>query len=258
MSFRKTILRSLARPAKRVLGPERWLKVRRLLYLNNAAVRYDVLTVAVMRKALQAPGAAIDVGAHAGEIMRLLRFVSPQVPIVAFEPLPDHYEKLVEAWNGVPGVRIFNAALSDREEVREFTHVVTNPAYSGFRERKYERSSEETATISVTTRVLDDVLGERERIAFVKIDVEGAELEVLRGAVRTLSTNKPVVVFEHGLGAADRYETTPEQVFDLLNETCGLRVFVMESWLRGGRPESRTSFGEQFRTGKNYYFVAAP
>jgi hypothetical protein len=55
----------------------------------------------------------------------------------------------------------------------------------------------------------------------IKIDVEGAELLLIRGARETIAKNKPVIVFEHGLGGADSYGHTPEQVFDLLID-CGL------------------------------------
>ncbi|HLY39530.1 MAG TPA: FkbM family methyltransferase [Candidatus Binatia bacterium] len=54
------------------------------------------------------------------------------------------------------------------------------------------------------------------RLRRQRLDVEGAELEVLRGAGRTLHRWKPYVVFEHGLGAADSYGTSPGMVHELL------------------------------------------
>ena len=95
------------------------------------------------------------------------------------------------------------------------------------------------------------------RIDFVKIDVEGGELHVLRGATKTLHRWKPVVIFEHGLGAADYYGASPEELWTLLDE-CGLGTSLMERWLRGEPALTRDEFVEQFRTGRNYYFMAHP
>jgi hypothetical protein len=58
----------------------------------------------------------------------------------------------------------------------------------------------------------------------LKVDVEGAELQVLRGAFNTLCRHRPYVFFEHGRGGADHYDTTPYQLFDFLVDECGLRI----------------------------------
>ena len=50
--------------------------------------------------------------------------------------------------------------------------------------------------------------------ALIKIDVEGADLQVLQGAQRTLAAHRPSSP-EHGLGSADHYDTCPED-FDAL------------------------------------------
>ena len=57
----------------------------------------------------------------------------------------------------------------------------------------------------------------------MKIDVEGAELQVLEGAVGTLREARPVVAFEHGLGTG-----MSEDLFNLLCRDVGLRLFNME------------------------------
>lgn len=105
---------------------------------------------------------------------------------------------------------------------------------------------------------LDEIIPASYPIKFIKIDVEGAELQVLRGAVDTLKRNLPTVVFEHGLGAADCYGTEPQMVFDLFAE-CGLRCFTMEMWLSSHAVSSlsRKQFCEEFSSGKNFYFMAS-
>ncbi len=89
----------------------------------------------------------------------------------------------------------------------------------------------------------------------IKIDVEGAELEVLKGATETIKRCKPVIVFEHGLGASDHYGTTPDLIFDLVSG-CGLKISTMYNWLHGNPELNKSSFSEQFYKKINYYFIA--
>jgi hypothetical protein len=76
--------------------------------------------------------------------------------------------------------------------------------------------------------------------------------------METVRKNRPVIVFEHGLGAADHYRTAPDDVYDLLADECGLRLFLMADWLRGdGGGLGKDAFREQFYSGANYCFLAA-
>jgi len=183
--------------------------------------------------------------------------MAPKGTFFAFEPLPDLYKKLSAAFT-FPPVKVFNLALSDRADVVSFNYVVSNPAYSGLRKRRYDRPHEADCTITVPTDRLDAIIGEQGHVDFMKIDVEGAELQVLQGGVRTISRCKPVIVFEHGIGAADCYGTGPEQVYDLLCNECGLGISLLDSWLVRRQPLSREGFCEQFNKGLNYYFIAHP
>lgn len=183
--------------------------------------------------------------------------MAPKGRFFAFEPLPEFYKKLSGSFTSPP-VKVFNLALSDREDVVSFNYVVSNPAYSGLRKRRYDRPNEADCTITVPTDRLDAIIGEHDHVDFIKIDVEGAELQVLRGGVRTINRCKPVIVFEHGIGAADCYGTKPEQVYDLLCDECGLRISLLDKWLVGRQPLSREGFCEQFNKGLNYYFIAHP
>ena len=120
-------------------------------------------------------------------------------------------------------------ALAAGTGVSEFHHVVTNDSYSGLRGRRYDRPRESVEVISVATARMDDVIPADLPIAFVKIDVEGGELGVLAGAQRTLARWAPVVVFEHGLGAADYYGTRPEDVYAALSDV----ELTVSLWIDG-------------------------
>src|SRR5262249_26220258 len=83
------------------------------------------------------------------------------------------------------------------------------------------------------------------KVRLIKIDVEGAELQVLAGSIKTLSRDKPIIVFEHGLGAAEYYNTRPEQVFELLS-SCGLCISSLSCFLRRRRSFTKEEFTKIF------------
>jgi FkbM family methyltransferase len=209
----------------------------------------DALRV-VLAATLAPDGSAIDIGAHRGEVLRDMVRLAPLGRHIAFEPLPDLHAELTRMF---PGVDVRDAALSDEPGQTRFVHVRTSPAYSGLRERAYP-GEEELEEIDVRVETLDAALPEGFVPALVKIDVEGAELQVLRGGLDTLARHKPLVVFEHGKGASPAYGTRPADVFELLTAQVALRVFDMD----GEGPYSLAQFEEAYEQGSRWNFLARP
>lgn len=240
----------------RVAAPLRWLNRTLRLVKRGARLNrnYDRWTVDIMARVLRDDSNAIDVGCHRGSMLQEIIRCAPNGAHHAFEPLPEMAATLRQRF---PTVTIHEAALSDSAGTATFRRVVDRPAYSGLRERDYPDANVRIETITVETAKLDDALPEGFRVDFVKVDVEGGELGVFRGATRLLSRCKPVVVFEHGLGAAEHYGTRPEAVYDLLEE-CGLRLSLLNDWLRGSAPLTRERFIDEFDQRRNFYFVAHP
>ena len=225
--------------------------------LGDKSRLYDLQTLQVMRKLLQPGSCCIDVGCHRGVIMKEMVALAPQGDHWGFEPLPDLFAGLVERFKDNPRVHLRAEALSDAEGSATFQHVVDQPGYSGFRKRRYESADTRTVEIQVRMARLDELIPNEQRIDLIKIDVEGAELQVLRGAEGLVRRCKPVIVFEHGLGAADHYGTEPEHIHDLLSGY-GLSIGLMGDWLAGRRDKafSRAAFGDEFRQARNFYFIA--
>lgn len=235
-------------------------RARRLFAPKGINEIYDEETLAVMKSVLREDSNCVDVGCHQGDFLRDFCRLAPQGAHFAFEPLPHLFAKLKEEFGALKNVRLSDSVLSDQTGLTSFQHVVSNPAFSGVRQRAYPREKEQIEVIEVGQNPMDDLIPDDMPIDFIKIDVEGAELQVLRGAVRTIARCRPTIVFEHGVGAADHYGTRPENVFDLLCNDCGLQVFLMREWLNLGAQAalSRERFVHQFNSGENYYFMACP
>ena len=221
---------------------------------------YDMQTIAVMKRILQEDSNCVDVGCYQGSILREILRLAPKGTHFAFEPLPRMYQGLREAFGSLTALHLYDYALSDTTGTTSFQHVVSNPAYSGLRERRYDRPHEQIQEIVVKTNLLDNIIPKHIAIQFIKVDAEGAELQVLKGAIETIKNSRPIIVFEHGLGAADYYGTSPDNIYDLLAVQCGLKLFLMREWLESNNVASlsREAFCEQFSSGNNYYFMAAP
>ncbi len=214
---------------------------------------YDFQTIAVIKKVLKSASGYIDIGAHKGHILRELVKAAPLGKGFAFEPIPPLFENLKNKYG--KKVAVHNLALSDEKGEAEFSYVVDRPAISGLKERRVEGEEYNTKKIKVTIGTLDDIIPENVQIDLIKIDVEGAELGVLKGGENTIKRCKPVILFEFGAGGADLYGSTPEMVFDFL-ESCGLSVSTLDYYLKNKLPFSREEFVGQYNKGYNYFFIA--
>ena len=221
--------------------------------------RYDRDTELVLRRVLGPTASCVDVGCHKGEVLEVMLRYAPQGQHYGFEPIPALFEDLKKNFAQRPNCHFYQLGLSNAPGETSFNYVMSNPAYSGFVKRKYDRAHEEDTLIRVRKERLDAVLPAEARVALIKIDVEGAELEVLQGATGVIQTSRPVIVFEHGLGASDYYGTRPEQIYDLLaSPELRMHVSTMARWLAGQAAFSRAELVQQFEQGLNYYFIAYP
>lgn len=134
-------------------------------------------------------GTCIDIGANIGLYTLLLAaLVGPRGRVIAFEPSPDTRARLERASAGIPGVIVLPYALGSEESVRRLVHSEATHAWSNLR-----NSDDSGATFSdVSVRRLDEVLeiGKSQPIDFLKLDVEGWEVEVLKGATKLLSSGR--------------------------------------------------------------------
>jgi FkbM family methyltransferase len=214
----------LERPARWVY---RWLTSSRrppaISEWDLRAARDNAYVRALLRSTLRTDSSCIDVGAHRGSFLRQFLEFAPQGRHWAFEPIPAMASQLRREFGTA---EVHECALSDHEGRAAFQYVPELPAWSGLRVQPYPRAAR-PEPMTVAVRRLDGLIPEDVAIAFVKIDVEGAELEVLRGAEAVLVRCRPVVLFECAQVHHAQYATTPQDVHKVLAR-CGLGVFLMD------------------------------
>lgn len=158
----------------------------------------------------------LDIGANLGWYSMLLARRSPRLRIHAFEPEPRNLTLLRQnlQQNGITNVTVHAVAVADRAGTMQ---LFPYPEKNMGRHSLVPQAG--CAPIDVQTVVIDEFLESQriqpEAVDFVKIDVEGYELPVLRGASRLLAA-RPVVLAEFAPKYMRRAGTDPRAFLDLM------------------------------------------
>jgi len=216
--------------------------------------RRDARQVArILHRVMRPGGNGVDVGAHQGDVLAEFIRLSPTGQHVAVEPIPEMAVRLQAAF---PGATVHAAAVGDVPGTVEFQWVTSNPAFSGLKRRPDLRPGESIQAIVVRVVCLDDLIPPGFSVAVLKVDVEGAELGVLRGASRLLAENRPWVLLEHGSAAATYGTTTADITAEFARHRMG--VWLMGDWLAGGPPLSADEFTAAVAGDDVWNFLAGP
>ena len=135
-----------------------------------------------------------DVGANVGTTARLFARRFSQAQVFAFEPVPTTYKTLLENTKDIETIKCFNIGFGDKLETKdiyifrnsEVSTVVRNSPYAV----KILRS-EPLSSASISLQRLDDftVKNNVEQVQVLKIDTEGFDLQVIKGAHHLLERN---------------------------------------------------------------------
>ena len=211
---------------------DRWLYLR--LHQYGMMGRFERKIMGQLVK----PGmTVVDVGGNLGLYTVLLaRQVGPAGRVISFEPDPELFGLLREncADNGCPNVACHNLALGSRPG-----RMVLNKMSLNSGDNHLSTAGEKAfyQPIEVGVESLDHLLPEL-RPDLVKIDVQGWELEALRGMEAVLRATARVSVYvEFWPGGIRRAGCRPEDLFTFLRDL-GFRVFTVTD----GREQDEASF----------------
>ena len=200
-------------------GGKIWLDIHQGPWVRKLALDvFEPETVAAMKAFLPTGGTFVDVGAHVGFFTLLgAKLVGSEGRVVAVEPDPGNAESLRRnlQLNDYDQVEIEQVALGAKAGTAELYIADDSGQHS-----LLARSGE---SVTVTVRTLDDVWASTEMppIDVIKIDVEGAELDMLRGATETIRCSPRIVVL---MDIHPRLGVVPAEVLDTL-AAMDLQVF---------------------------------
>ncbi len=173
--------------------PKQFDRKTRLQFLLGI---YEPETAAVFKRYLTKGMTVLDIGANFGYYTWLASgLVGEQGSVLSFEPEPANYELLeanIKRWNK-DNIVLFEKAVSEH-----VGHAVLQVSGKGGCHSLVAKANSTGREIEVDT-VSVDALAEEERldrVDFIKIDIEGAELLAFKGMKKTIEQFSPVIIFE--------------------------------------------------------------
>lgn len=174
------------------------------LILNEVLMLSDLWEIYVKRVLAVAPNDVfVDVGAHIGTYT--IPVAKKAQKVIAFEPHKDSFELLTKniSLNHLTNIAAYNIAVSKKRGAVSFMYG-KEPDYS----RVIDGDQSWSGTVIddarahnsnihlVNTIDLDSILLKEDRVDWIKIDVEGHEMDVLEGAMQTIRMHKPKIIIE--------------------------------------------------------------
>lgn len=165
----------------------------------------------------------VDIGAHLGEYTVLAaKILELSGQVYAFEPRPDIFKILrrnIEL-NGCRNVSAYPHAVWCKNDLCDF-EMTSEPAVSALRAQGPSRPG--VSYVKVQAIRLDDWFSSPSlpKPNLIKVDVEGAELQVLQGAKSLLTlphSEAPVLIFEYGTDNSERFNYSASETLTLLRE----------------------------------------
>lgn len=151
----------------------------------------------------------LDVGANVGYFSAMIGLAAPGVEVIAVEPEPTNLALLrLNLWNHVPDAEVWGCALADGARLVSLASAPGNPG-----DTRSDSAGAHAAMVAPATTG-DEVLAGR-TVDLVKVDVQGFELEVVRGLARTIARSPRIALVVEFLPSAIRErDLDPAQVLE--------------------------------------------
>ena len=154
---------------------------------------YEPFVADIAKKYLKEGDIVFDIGANIGYFTLLFaRLVGKKGKVYAFEPNSENMrllKKNAEA-NGYTNIVFVEKAVSNKNEKMKFYLSNDSSTRHSLHENEYCRSS----FIEVEAVALNDYFDAKQKVHFIKLDVEGAEFDALQGMSRLLQENEKITL----------------------------------------------------------------
>jgi FkbM family methyltransferase len=193
-----------------------------LRHLSIAVTQQHHLELApVFRQHLPQDGVALDVGAHAGQFAKLLARLAPGGVVHALEP-SGYARSILEPalkLNRVRNVVVHPFGLSDAQGELVLHTPIKRRGGMGFGKAHLggeAGAASAVQTVKLTTLDRFSATARLDRLDFIKADIEGWELHMLRGGLETIARHRPAIYLEVDHRLLQRAGSTPAAIWSAL------------------------------------------
>ena len=152
----------------------------------------------ILKDFIKKNDSVVDIGANIGRYsFELSSIVGHKGTVYAFEPILRNYLTFISLIfaHDVRNIVPFNIALSDETKLLKMNEVKTSIRKKVLFNTYTASKVHKDGNLTHYSTKLDD-LKIKKRISFIKIDVEGHEMEVLRGAKNSVKRDKPIILIQ--------------------------------------------------------------
>ncbi len=147
--------------------------------------RQDAFEIELLKKHISHGDTVLDIGANIGYYASLLsQLVGEKGKVHCFEPDKQNFEHLQKTVSGLKNTRINNTAVGPRTEtLKIYTSKNLNVDHRTYKPEEYDQE------IEIQAVSIDDYLGNTTTIDFIKMDIQGFEMQAIQGMQKTLENN---------------------------------------------------------------------
>ena len=157
----------------------------------------------------------VDIGTNEGNYVGFLSNILNMRRIVTFEPIKKLNEKIRERYSNLK-IDNFNYALSNKKGTRTFYQYNISSQSSFYEQNNLFKSLKKlNKKIKIKTIKFDDFFNKNQVIDFCKIDVQGEEMNVLKGMKKNLK-NKKIKLLKVELSFIERYQDVKPNFYDII------------------------------------------
>jgi FkbM family methyltransferase len=197
--------------------------INRLYHEHGIGLDFEQILRVGYERFLRPGNRVVEAGAHAGKhTPRIAALVGPAGTVYAFEPLPTVHDKLRTALEGVSNITLYSIALGRTQGNAKFVVAEDSLEESGLQVKPFYISGESrTRTIDVRVETLDALALDAD---YLKLDMEGGELDCLHGATALIERCKPIISAEYHQNSYSGYGYLRESLFEFATQM-GYAVF---------------------------------
>ncbi len=196
--------------------------------------KQDSFEIELLKKHIHKSDFVLDIGSNIGFFSKILsQMVGPNGKVHCFEPDKTNFNHLQDYCKHLGNVHLVNKAVGAKNEnLKIYTSKKLNVDHRTYKPEEFDKE------IEIEAVSIDEYLGENKKIHFIKMDIQGFEMQAIKGMEKTLTENHEVKIISelwpYGLSKAGSSAT---EYFNFLTQKGFICYLLEEKSLKRLNPE---------------------